>query len=599
MSALHHPDAAIVDEATAAADGARSVGNSNRSSVGASDDGTLQGQLVDHLLKVDLLDRDGADRALRVFARGKDSLTKILLELGLVPERDLVNAFERALGIARATVEEFPTEPVLAEVVSERFLKESRAVMLQADEQSLVVALADPLDTYVPAALKLATNRNVVVKVAATSEIEDALGRLFASVDTLGSDGGAQRQTADVIELDLARLRESASEAPVIRFVNALISRAVEAGASDIHIEPLERRLRIRTRIDGVLKEEEPAAIELAPAVISRLKIISGLDIAERRLPQDGAVKLAVRGKEIDLRIATAPVTHGESSVIRILDKSAVALDLEALGFEGRTQAELVRLLERPHGIILVTGPTGSGKTTTLYAALQRLNTTSRKILSVEDPVEYKVAGINQIQVKPDIGLTFAHVLRSVLRHDPDVILVGEIRDPETARIAVQASLTGHLVLSTVHTNSAAAAITRLIDMHVEDYLLSSTVAGLLAQRLVRVLCPACKKASPLPTEWRPEVEALGLDCERVTLFTPTGCVVCHGTGYRGRTVISELLVPDDSIRRLIVERSSASRIHAAAVAGGMESLRRNGLRRAFAGVTSIEEVSRVAFEEA
>jgi general secretion pathway protein E len=391
-------------------------------------------------------------------------------------------------------------------------------------------------------------------------------------------------------------LRESASEAPVIRFVSSLISRAVEAGASDIHIEPLERRLRIRTRIDGVLKEEEPAPIELAPAVLSRLKIMSGLNIAERRLPQDGAVKLAVRGKEIDLRIATAPITHGEAAAVRILDKSAITLDFDALGFDGQMQVKLNALLDRPNGIVLVTGPTGSGKTTTLYAALQRLNTPTRKILSVEDPVEYKIAGVNQVQVKPDIGLTFAHVLRSFLRHDPDVILVGEIRDPETARIAVQASLTGHLVLSTVHTNSAAAAITRLIDMHVEDYLLSSTVVGILAQRLVRVLCKSCKTPVEVTPEWSREADALGI--REPNLFAAHGCPACHGTGYRGRSVIAELLTPDDNVRRMIVDRAPAAQIHAGAVSHDMESLRRNGLRRALEGITSLEEVSRVAYEE-
>ena len=309
---------------------------------------------------------------------------------------------------------------------------------------------------------------------------------------------------------------------------------------------------------------------------------MSGLNIAERRLPQDGAVKLAVRGKEIDLRIATAPVTHGEAAAVRILDKSAVTLDFDALGFDATMQAKLNALLDRPNGIVLVTGPTGSGKTTTLYAALQRLNTPTRKILSVEDPVEYKIAGVNQVQVKPDIGLTFAHVLRSFLRHDPDVILVGEIRDPETARIAVQASLTGHLVLSTVHTNSAAAAITRLIDMHVEDYLLSSTVIGILAQRLVRVLCRSCKTPIDIAPEWQREADALGI--REPKLFAAKGCAACHGTGYRGRTVIAELLTPDDAVRRMIVDRAAAAHIHAGAVSHGMESLRRNGLRRALEG---------------
>ena len=561
---------------------------------GHTEAGTPQSRLIAHLIRRGLLDQDGAERALRVFDRGRDSLTKILLELGLVPERELIKAFEQALGLQAALADDYPSEPVLADAVSERFLKDSRAVLLAADEHTVTVALADPLDAYVLDALQLVTSRRVVVKTASAAEIEDALGRLYATESAPGVREGAQ----DVTELDLARLRESASEAPVIRFVNALISRAVEAGASDIHIEPLERRLRIRTRIDGVLKEEEPAAIELAPAVLSRLKIMSGLNIAERRLPQDGAVKLVVRGKEIDLRIATAPVTHGESAAVRILDKSAVALDFDALGFDKPMQAKLNALLERPNGVVLVTGPTGSGKTTTLYAALQRLNTPTRKILSVEDPVEYKIAGINQIQVKPEIGLTFAHVLRSVLRHDPDVILVGEIRDPETARIAVQASLTGHLVLSTVHTNSAAAAITRLIDMHVEDYLLASTVVGILAQRLVRILCEACKTPAELTTELRREAEALEIAPGKSGVFRAQGCRACHGTGYRGRTVVAELLVPDEPIRRMMADRAAASHIHARAAAAGMESLRRNGLRRALEGVTSLEEVSRVAFEE-
>lgn len=561
---------------------------------GHTDVGTPQAQLIAHLIRRGLLDQDGAERALRVFDRGRDSLTKILLELGLVPERELIKAFEQALGLQAALADDYPSEPILADAVSERFLKDSRTVLLAADEHTVTVALADPLDAYVLDALQLATSRRVIVKTASAAEIEDALGRLCATESAPGVPEGAQ----DVTELDLTRLRESASEAPVIRFVNALISRAVEAGASDIHIEPLERRLRIRTRIDGVLKEEEPAAIELAPAVLSRLKIMSGLNIAERRLPQDGAVKLVVRGKEIDLRIATAPVTHGESAAVRILDKSAVALDFDALGFDKPMQAKLNALLERPNGVVLITGPTGSGKTTTLYAALQRLNTPTRKILSVEDPVEYKIAGINQIQVKPEIGLTFAHVLRSVLRHDPDVILVGEIRDPETARIAVQASLTGHLVLSTVHTNSAAAAITRLIDMHVEDYLLASTVVGILAQRLVRILCEACKTPAELTTELRREAEALEIAPGKSGVFRAQGCRACHGTGYRGRTVVAELLVPDEPIRRMMADRAAASQIHARAAAAGMESLRRNGLRRALEGVTSLEEVSRVAFEE-
>lgn len=553
-------------------------------------------RLIDHLRQTGKLDAEGAGRAWHVFEHTRVSLTKILLELGLVPERELVVAFANGLGVPVAAAADYPLEPVLAESVTSRFLKDAKAVVLSASDDAVTIAAHDPLDRFVIDAIALATNRRVLVKAAAISEIEEAHRRLFSEGDaeTLAA---TTESASGAAEADVARLRESASEAPVIRFVNGLISRAVEAGASDIHIEPLERRLRIRTRIDGVLKEEEPAALDLAPAIVSRLKIMSGLNIAERRLPQDGALKLAVRGKEIDLRIATAPVTNGEAVAVRILDKSSVALDFDALGFDEGMQARLATVLARPNGIFLVTGPTGSGKTTTLYAALQRLNTSERKILSVEDPVEYKIAGVNQVQVKADIGLTFANVLRAFLRHDPNVILVGEIRDPETARIAVQAALTGHLVLSTVHTNSAAGALTRLLDMHVEDYLLTSTIAGILSQRLVRLLCNVCKERANLGPEWSADLAALGHGAG-ATAYQAMGCAACHGTGYKGRTVVSELLLPDERIRGLVSERASASRIHGAAVASGMESLRRGALRKVLEGVTTAEEVQRVVQEE-
>ncbi|MEQ1864332.1 MAG: GspE/PulE family protein [Micropepsaceae bacterium] len=565
--------------------------------VAALADKSAEQRLIDYLRRTGKLDDDAAERAWRVFEHTRVSLTKILLELGLIPERDLVAAFTDGLGIPVAEAGEYPVEPVLPENTTERFLRDSKTVLLEANDDTVTIATADPLDGYVTDALALATNRSVVVKAGTSSDIEEALRRLYSSAEAdaaLSAAGDAAQGTTDA---DVARLRESASEAPVIRFVSALISRAVEAGASDIHIEPLERRLRIRTRVDGVLKEEEPAAIELAPAIVSRLKIMCGLNIAERRLPQDGAVKIVARGQEIDLRIATTPVTHGESVAVRILDKSSVALDFDALGFDAAMQAKLGHLLDKPNGIFLVTGPTGSGKTTTLYAGLQRLNTPERKILSVEDPVEYKIAGVNQVQVKPDIGLTFANVLRSFLRHDPDVILVGEIRDPETARIAVQAALTGHLVLSTVHTNSAAGALARLLDMHVEDYLLNSTIVGILSQRLVRLLCTACKEPTTPAPEYASELKGLGAN-GATRVFRAKGCAQCLGTGYRGRTVLCELLVVDETIRKLLGERAGTSQLHAAAVASGMESLRHNGLRKVLEGVTTLEEVSRVAQEE-
>ena len=554
-------------------------------------------RLIDYLRQSGKLDAEGAARAWRVFEHTRVSLTKIMLELGLVPERELIAAFAGGLGIQLAEPSDYPLEPVLPEATTERFMKEAKAVVLSATGDTVTVATLDPLDRYTRDAIGLATDRRVIVKAATSGDIEEAHRRLYAGSDADALTAAGAESAQVTTDADVARLRESASEAPVIRFVNALISRAVEAGASDIHIEPMERRLRIRTRIDGVLKEEEAATLDLAPAIVSRLKIMSGLNIAERRLPQDGAVKLAVRGKEIDLRIATAPVTFGESVALRILDKSSVALDFDALGFDAPMQEKLAAVLARPNGIFLVAGPTGSGKTTTLYAALQRLNGPERKILSVEDPVEYKIEGVNQVQVKPEIGLGFAHVLRSFLRHDPDVILVGEVRDPETARIAVQAALTGHLVLSTVHTNSAAGALTRLLDMHIEDYLLTSTVVGILSQRLVRVLCRECKAPAKLGVEWEADLAALGRSAG-ASAFRATGCPVCHGTGYKGRTVVCELLLPDERIRRLVGERAGAAQVHAAAVAGGMVSLRRAGLLKVLEGVTSAEEVARVAHEE-
>jgi general secretion pathway protein E len=556
-------------------------------------------RLLAYLRAAGRLDEEGIERARRAAAQSTLSLSRILLELGLVPERELMQAFEAALGIQLATPDELPLEPVLADQVTERFLRDNNVVLLEADSGSVTIATADPLNAFVISAIGLSTGRKVRVKAAPASDIEQGLRRLYEFDETGALAAATAGGAGDGTETDLARLRESASEAPVIRFVNSLISRAVEAGASDIHIEPFERRLRIRVRIDGVLKEEDPAAIELAPAIISRLKIMSGLNIAERRLPQDGAVKMPVRGREVDFRIATAPVAHGECAVVRILDKSSVPLDLPALGFDATALVKIEALLRRPNGIILVTGPTGSGKTTTLYAALARLNAAERKILSVEDPVEYRIPGVNQIQVKPEIGLTFAHVLRSVLRHDPDVILVGEIRDAETARIAVQAALTGHTVLSTVHTNSAAAALTRLMDMGVEDYLLTSTISGIISQRLVRSLCRACRQPVPVRPEWRDEFAAAGLPtADNTTVFAPTGCAACSGTGFKGRTVIAEILVPGEDVRRLVLEKAGATAIQAAAVAQGMETLRRNGLRKVLEGETTIEEVSRVVQQE-
>jgi general secretion pathway protein E len=374
-----------------------------------------------------------------------------------------------------------------------------------------------------------------------------------------------------------------------------MITRAVEQRASDIHIEPLEQNLRLRYRIDGVLREVEAPPVQLRAAIISRIKIMARLNIAERRLPQDGRIKLAVRGKDIDLRVATMPTMYGEAVVLRVLDRGSVALDFDLLGFSGEGLAAYHEALQRPNGIILVTGPTGSGKTTTLYTSLIELNTPDRKVLAVEDPIEYQLDGVNQVQIKPQIGLSFAHVLRSMLRHDPDVIMVGEIRDLETAQIAIQAALTGHLVLSTLHTNNAASTLTRLLDMGVDDYLLTSTLNAIVAQRLVRRLCQDCREAyEPLPEL----LAQLGLTGRSdLRLWRPVGCPRCNGTGYFGRISINEVLTLSDPIRKQILHHAEATELQRVALAAGMRPMFQDGLAKAAAGTSTIEEVLRVTRE--
>jgi general secretion pathway protein E len=423
------------------------------------------------------------------------------------------------------------------------------------------------------------------------ADLEAALGRL---------DGGASPAEAapepdaapEAAEEDLDRVRDLASEAPVIRLVNRIIARAVELRASDIHLEAADAGLRLRYRIDGVLQEMEPPPAGLRAALVSRIKIMARLDIAERRLAQDGRLRLAVRGRDVDFRVSTTPSIHGESAVLRILDRDRLALDFAALGFDDALLAGWQALLARPHGILLVTGPTGSGKTTTLYASLARLNTPEAKILTVEDPVEFTLAGVNQVQVKPQIGLTFASALRSFLRQDPDVLMIGEIRDLETAQIAIQAALTGHLVLSTVHTNDAASALTRLLDMGVEDYLLTSTITGILAQRLVRRLCPQCRAPYRPGAELRATLEGVAVPADAV-LYQPAGCAACEGRGFNGRTMILELLPMSDAIRPMVLRQAEAREIRAQAIAEGMQPMLAHGLRKALAGVTTVEEVFR------
>ena len=550
--------------------------------------------LGDFLIERGQLDAVGLARARRVAGESAGRIDTVLTQLGLVSERALAEATARLLGLEIVAPAVYPKEAILPDRLRLKFLRRSKALPIALDERTLTVAMVDPLDGFAVTSMGIAAQREIEIRVAVPIELESAFDRLYGEVE-----GPAQSESDDLVhpanatEDDAERLKDLASEAPLIRLVNQLISRAVETRASDIHIDVLEDRLRIRYRYDGVLHEVEAPPRRLQPAIVSRIKIMAALDIAERRLPQDGRIKLAVRGHEIDLRVSTVPSLHGESVVLRVLDRSAVDLDFSRLGMDEALHRSLCRLLELPNGIILVTGPTGSGKTTTLYTSLLHLNSVERNIVTVEDPIEYQLSGITQIQVKPQIGLNFATLLRSILRHDPDIIMIGEIRDLETAQIAVQAALTGHLVLSTLHTNSAAATIARLRDMGLEDYLLTATLNGILAQRLVRRLCGVCKR----PAQAMPElIERFELDRIArgpLAIFEPAGCPSCRGTGYSGRIAVSELLIPDETTHRLILSRAGHAEIQRAASAAGMLSMYEAGLRQVVAGTTSLSEILR------
>jgi len=544
------------------------------------------------------LTQQGLERATRVRGAGEAGrLPHLLSMLGLVSEREVAQVLAELLGLPLALARDFPTVAVLEDKVNRRFLSEFRILPLADDADGVAVAVADPLNRVSIDAMRLRIGRPILLRVGIASEIEGAIDRLHGRRGSgRAADGrAADSATDDAFEHDIERLKDLASEAPVIRMVNQLISRAIESRASDIHLEPFEDALHVRYRIDGALREVESPPNRYRAAIISRIKIMARLNIAERRLPQDGRMKLAVRGTSVDFRIAITPTLHGESVVIRILDRSSVALDLASLGLADEDFGGYLGVLHRPHGILLVTGPTGSGKTTTLYASLLRLHAPEKKIVTIEDPIEYQLDGINQIQVKPGIGLDFANILRSVLRHDPDIIMIGEIRDVETAEIAVQAALTGHLVLSTLHTNNAASSITRLLDMGVQDFLLTSTLSGTVAQRLVRRLCRHCRESYVAMPEL---VLQLGLrrysNSPEIMLYRPKGCTECHGTGFFGRISIFEILVVSDAIRRLILQRAESHELERAAVQEGMRTMYDDGMSKAAAGVTAIEEVLQV-----
>ncbi len=555
-------------------------------------------ELVDELCHIlerrGLLDQGALLRARRAQQQSGERFDLVLMRLGLIPDGVLAQVLAEYSGLPLYDAGDFPTDPVLPDKLQASFLKANRIVPIKVVGDVVHIAVADPFHGDASAAMAFLLDCRVESGIAPEGAIERAIERLYGEgARATSSEGRAQADGSD--EDDVRRLEDMASEAPVIKLVRGLIVRAVEAQASDIHVEPLEDCVNVRFRIDGVLQVVETHPVSLRAAIGSRIKIMARLNIAERRLPQDGRIRETVRGRDIDLRVSTMPTMWGESIVLRILDRSSIALDFDKLGFVGAAYNAFGRLLEQPNGIILVTGPTGSGKTTTLYTALRQLNSSERKIFTVEDPIEYNLAGINQIQVQPKIGLTFAHALRSILRQDPDIIMVGEIRDLETAQIAIQAALTGHLVLSTVHTNSAAATVTRLLDMGVEKYLLASCLKGVLAQRLVRKLCPAC--AEPVPYD--PVFNELGprlqvADTPTRGLHQARGCPACRQKGYSGRTTVYELLELTDAVRAAMMAAQSDQDIEQAAVRDGMETMLQHGLAKARDGATSLEEVLRV-----
>ncbi len=549
------------------------------------------------LLKSDRLDPADLKRAEAYREQHGGDLVTLLVRLGLVSERDVAEAESSLLGLQLVRAADLPDEGPEIANLSRRYLKQNLLLPIGETETELQVVMANPRDGFALKALSMASGKTIAPLVGVASEIENGIEKLYGGgrsamgqiVDSLG-DG------EDDIE-DVEHLRDLASEAPVIRLVNLLLQRAVEARASDIHIEPFENRLKVRYRIDGVLQEVEAPPASSTAAVISRIKIMAKLNIAERRLPQDGRIMHRVQGKALDLRVSTVPTSHGESVVMRILDRESIVLDFDSLGFDQVLQDAFVKALEIPHGIILVTGPTGSGKTTTLYTALSRINTPERKIITVEDPVEYQLEGVNQIQAKSSIGLDFAHALRAIVRQDPDVIMIGEMRDLETAKIAIQSALTGHMVLSTVHTNDAASGITRMLDMGVEDYLLTSTVNAILAQRLVRTLRPDHTEAVQL----LPEVAAeLGMNelvkQDRYTVYRAVPSQD-NPSGYLGRTTILELLIMSDAIRRMVMQHATSGELQKQAVSEGMRTMYQDGLLKCLQGKTTLEEVLRVTQE--
>lgn len=557
------------------------------------------------LLENTSLTQEQLEEALKVHAEKGIKLGDALIGLRYLRSEEILKALSIQLGIPyenRIDTEEIPLEVV--QPIALNYAKRNEVIPIGRDDDVVRVAMADPFNHYVIDDLRVLYGRPVEPVIANSYEIMTAINIVYNKISESGGDSAIDELQEDSLDSigaeveEVQDLLESGDEAPIIRLVNSLLFRAVKQKASDIHVEPFEKELLVRFRVDGVLYDIMHPPKKAMASIISRIKIMADLNIAEKRLPQDGRIRIKVAGKDIDIRVSTVPTAYGESVVMRLLDKSKVILDMEKVGMGGQVLEKMNELIHRPHGIILVTGPTGSGKTTTLYAALTKINTIDRKILTTEDPVEYQIDGINQIPVNASIGLTFAAGLRSILRQDPDVVMVGEIRDGETAEIAIQASLTGHLVFSTLHTNDAPSSVTRICDMGIEPFLVSSSVIAVLAQRLIRTVCKDCARKYTPTAEELEEIHRTEKDLKGRQLYKAVGCSNCMNTGYIGRTGIHELLVMDDDMRAQLLRTTEGTALKKIAIQKGMVTLREDGVNKAIRGITTLEEVFRVTAEE-
>ncbi len=527
---------------------------------------------------------------------------KIIIDLDILKKDQIMLALADEIGVNYVNLDDVNIDPTIVVLIPEEMARRHQLIAIDKDERKLTIAMANPLDVFAHDELKIRLGYDIDSVLSYGEDIDKALDEVFGVTDEWDQViGKIENMQVTVLReeekdaADISAITES-EEAPVIALVNLIILRAVKESASDVHIEPFgEDTLKVRYRIDGILHDVMSLPRNLQLAVVSRIKIMSDLDIAERRLPQDGRIQVNVGGKKINIRVSILPAVTGESAVLRILDPSSILLELDSLGFSPDILPNFLSLIKKPNGIILVTGPTGSGKSTTLYTTLNLLNSTEKKIMTIEDPVEYRLKGISQVQAKPKIGLTFAAGLRSFLRQDPDIMLVGEIRDKETAEIAVQAALTGHIVLSTLHTNDAPSSVIRLVDMGIEPFLISSSIIGVIAQRLVRKICPKCKKEIKITPDIEKILNENEIGNNEITLYKGEGCPYCKDTGYKGRVAIFELMVITENIREMIIKNVSTGKLRQAAVKEGMCLLKVDGIKKVCEGVTTIDEVLRVA----